>query len=85
MCEEDFLWDFLNKTFPDDHVVIYLYVCGSTRSSDNAINKALKECNYVFAPVYPLAFLKELITEYLEYKKSLYFKGRIKINRDYIL
>lgn len=85
MSEEEFLWDFITKTFPDDHVVIYLYTCGGDRSSENAINRALKECNDVFAPVYPIHILKELIIIFLDFKKAQYFRGKIKIKRDHIL
>ena len=83
MSEEEFIWDFLNKSFPNDHPIIYLYTCGSSRSSDNATNKALKLCCDVFDPVYSIEYLKEIITIYLDFKKSQFFKGKIQIKSIY--
>lgn len=83
MSEDEFIWSYLEDTIPNDHPIIYLYTCGSHRSSDNAINKALKITSDVFAPAYPLVYLKEIITIFLDFKKSQYFKGQIKVTALY--
>lgn len=83
MSEEEFLWEFLHKTFPNDHPIIYLYACGSHRSSDNALNRALRETCEIFDPAYPTSYLKELILIFLDYKKDLYFRRKIKVKPIY--
>lgn len=83
MSEEEFLWDFCVNTFPNHDPIIYLYTCGSTRSSENAINKALKISSDVFSPAYSLSYLKEILIIFLDFKKSQYFKGEIKIKTLY--
>lgn len=79
MSEEQFIWKYLNREFPNDHPIIYLYACGSTKSSANAVDKGIKIISVVFAPAYTIAYLKEILVFFLNYKKQQYFKGEIQV------
>jgi len=79
MSEEEFLREYIERQFPNDHQIIYLYACGGKRSSANAIDKGIAWLSPIFSPTYPTFYLKRILTEYLEDKKSQYFKGEIQV------
>lgn len=83
MSEEEFILKYFNREFPNDHPIVYLYTLGSHKSSTNAIDKGVAIVSIVFSPVYPIFYLKELLTSFLEYKKDQYFKGEIQIKPIY--
>ena len=41
MTDSAMIWKFLSREFPDDHPVIYMYVCGNVRSPKTAIDKSI--------------------------------------------
>jgi hypothetical protein len=79
MSDTRIIYRFLTNEFPNDHPVVYLYVCGQERSQTAATNKGLALLKDVFSPPYSLVYLKELLIEYLDIKKEEYKKGVIQV------
>ena len=70
---------FLSRTFKDDHLAVYLYSIGKSRTQTTAINHVIKNINYVFSSTYPEHYLIIIVKEYLEFKKHQYQNGEIKL------
>jgi len=83
MSDSELIWKFIAREFPDDHVVIYLYVCGNVRSPKTAIDKAMKLLEKVFCPPYEKSYVLTILTGFLDRKKQDYKKGLVKVKPIY--
>jgi DNA-dependent RNA polymerase auxiliary subunit epsilon len=83
MSDERILYKFLRYELTDEHPAIYLYCVGQKRSQKTAIDNAVKIVNAIFCPPYTVEFIKKIVTNFLEYKKSEYKKGNITITPIY--
>jgi hypothetical protein len=79
MTDSEILWKFISREFPDDHMVIYLYVCGNIRSPVTAIDKAMNLLEKIFCPPYDPNYVKTILKGFLERKKDQYKKGLVKV------
>lgn len=83
MNDRTIIFKFLSREFPNEHPIIYVYVCGQKRSEQTSINKILDLTLKVFYPVFSKEFILEIIEEYLKNKKTLYKKGLINVKSFY--
>jgi hypothetical protein len=83
MTESLFISKFIHKEFTDDHPVIYLYVCGNSRSQELAISKAMGLLTIIFCPCILESQIKRLLVLFLETKKEQYKKNLIKVKSIY--
>lgn len=83
MTESLFISTFIHKEFTDDHAVIYLYVCGNSRSQELAVNKAMELLTLIFCPCIPPSQIKRILVLFLETKKEQYKKNLIKVKPIY--
>jgi hypothetical protein len=83
MTDSSIIWKFLSREFPDDHVVIYLYVCGNVRSPQNAMDKAMLITEKIFCPPLDVIFVKTVLKGFLDMKKEQYKKALIKVKPIY--
>ena len=83
MNDRTIIFKFLSREFPNEHPMIYVYVCGQKRSEQTSINKILDLTLKVFYPVFLKEFILEIIEEYLKNKKTLYKKGLINVKSFY--
>jgi hypothetical protein len=79
MSDSRIIWKFLSREFTDDSPVIYLYVCGNTRSPVTAVDNAMKILTPIFCPVLSENFVKSVLIGFLDRKKEDYKKGLIKV------
>jgi hypothetical protein len=82
--DSQIILNYLKYTYPNEHIVIYLYCCGGELSSINAINKIKPDVYKVFNKLIEERFLYETIKNYLEFKKHQFINGEIKINPVYL-
>jgi hypothetical protein len=75
--------NFLSREFPDNHPIIYIYVCGQKRSEKTAIDKIMVLSTQIFCPPLSEFFVLEIVKNFLEDKKNLYKKGLIKVKSFY--
>lgn len=75
--------NFLSREFPDNHPIIYIYVCGQKRSEKTAIDKIMALSTQIFCPPLSEFFVLEIVKNFLEDKKNLYKKGLIKVKSFY--
>lgn len=75
--------NFLAREFPDEHSVIYIYVCGQKRSEKTAIDKVMKLTKQIFCPPFSEFFVLEIVKNFLDNKKIAYKKGEIKVKSFY--
>lgn len=83
MTDTNLIWGFLNRTYPDDHVFIYLYCVGHARSIRQPIDDMNKMCKLVFSPSFTDPTLNAMVLGFLNMKKEQYKKGEIKIKPIY--
>lgn len=83
MSESTILWKFLSREFPDNHTVIFLYVCGNKLNQENVIVKILNLCLPIFSTPLTKQHLKPIIKDFLDMKKKQYLNGEIKIKPFY--
>jgi hypothetical protein len=74
---------FLIREYQDFHQIIYLYVKGGVRSEKLVINEIMKLCNQIFLPGINENFIKTTVKEFLDTKKKLYLKGKVKVKSIY--
>ena len=82
MTESTLISKFLNREYPDDHQVIYLYCCGNVRSPKTAVNRVFSLVNEIFSPI-PKEILEKNVLSFLDMKKNQYRCGEIKIKPIY--
>jgi hypothetical protein len=80
MTESELIWKFISKEFPDEHIIIYLYVCGNVRSPKTSMDKAMIVLEKIFCPPYDKDFIRTLLKGFLDRKKEQYLKGNVKVN-----
>ena len=83
MQDSTIIWKFLSREFQDDHMVIYLYVCGNTRSPQTSINKIMEITTKVFCPPLEEYYVKQIVKAYLDMKKRQYINRQIKVKSIY--
>lgn len=83
MSDSEIIWKFLSKEYKDEHPVIYLYVSNKPKSSANALEKVIELTNLIFGDVYPNTLIKPIAKRFLDYKKSQYMRGEIKVKPIY--
>lgn len=83
MTDRTIITKFLSREFPDEHHIIYIYVCGQKRSEQTAIDKIMLLTKQVFCPPISEFFVLDIVKDYLNNKKSLYKKGLIKVKSYY--
>jgi hypothetical protein len=83
MTDSEILWKFISREFPDDHVVIYLYVCGNVRSPKTAMDKAMVILEKIFCPPYDRNYVQSILKGFLDRKKEQYKKGLVKVKPIY--
>ena len=79
MTDSAMIWKFFSREFPDDHPVIYMYVCGNVRSPKTAIDKAMIISELIFCPTFEVSFVKTILKGFLDMKKDQYTKALIKV------
>ena len=79
MTDSAMIWKFLSREFPDDHPVIYMYVCGNVRSPKTAIDKAMVITKKIFCPPFEVSFIQAILKGFLDMKKEHYHKALIKV------
>ena len=84
MEDAKLILNFLNREYQDDHIAIYLYCCGGLGSNQTALNKILPFVYKVFSPPIPKDSVKNIVVGFLEYKKTLFFSGEIKVKPIYL-
>ncbi len=83
MDDKSIITKFLSLEFPDEHPVIYIYVCGHKRSEKTAIEKIMSISKQIFCPPFTEFFVYDVVLEYLNHKKESYKKGMIKVKSFY--
>jgi len=83
MSDSTLIWSFLDREYPNDHPVIYLYVCGNVRSPNTAIQRVTPLIKQIFYPAISEHIIKTTIIGFLEMKKKLYLKGQIRVKSLY--
>jgi hypothetical protein len=83
MTDSTIIWKFLTYEYPDDHPVVYLYVCGNVRSPKTAIDKSMLLLREIFAPAMSEHTIKTVLIAYLDRKKKQYLKGEIRVKALY--
>ncbi len=83
MIDAKLIIKFLMYEYPDDHLVVYLYVCGNVRSPKVAIKEAMLTLKQIFSPPMDEDFVEKVLLEYLNHKKTQYRKGQIKVQPIY--
>ena len=75
--------NFLTREFPDDHPIIYIYVCGQKRSEKTSIDKIMILSKQIFCPPLSELFVLEIVKIFLDGKKNAYKNGFIKVKSLY--
>lgn len=75
--------NFLSREFPDDHPIIYIYVCGQKRSEKTSIEKIMSLSIQIFCPPFSEFFVLEVVKKFLDDKKNAYKNGLIKVKSLY--
>ena len=83
MTDSELIWKFLSREYPDDHVAVYLYVCGHTRSPNTAMEKVIPLVITIFSPPLSENFVKTVVKAFFDNKKRQYLKGEIKVKSIY--
>ena len=83
MIDAKLILKFLMYEYPDDHLVVYLYVCGNVRSPKIAIKQAMSTLQQIFSPPMDKEFVEKVLLEYLNHKKTQYRRGLIKVQPIY--
>jgi len=83
MQDNTYIWKYLSNQYPDEHVAIYLYVCGGIRSSNHSIQKIMCDTSKIFCPPLSEKQLVTIVTSFLDVKKKQYIMGEIKIKPIY--
>lgn len=83
MIEAKLILKFLTRQYKDEDLIIYLYVCGNVRSANTAIKTTMNDLKKIFSPPLDEEYVKRILIEFLEHKKSLYKKGLIKVKPIY--
>lgn len=77
------IWKFLEREYPNDHQVIYLYCCGNVRSPITAINQIMKLMVKIFSHPINETIVKTVVKGFLDNKKKEYIKGVFKVQPIY--
>ena len=83
MEDSTIIWKFLTREYPDNHQVVYLYVCGTIGAPKISIEHMEQFIKKVFTPIINDNFIKVIIIAYLDNKRKQYLKGEIKIKPNY--
>lgn len=83
MSDSEIIWKYLDREYPNDHLVIYLYVCGNVRSSNRAVTNVTDAIKIIFSPAMNDAIIKTTVIGFLENKLKQYKKGEIKVKSIY--
>lgn len=74
---------FLMREFPDEHPLIFIYVCGQKRSEQTSIEKMMSLTKQIFSPPLHEEFVLDIVKKFLLEKKNLYKKGLITVKSYY--
>jgi len=83
MSDSEIIWKFLTHEYLDDSLVIYLYICGNTRTTQSSINSVLETTQSVFNDTIKKPIQLSAIKAFLIYKKKQYDKGLVKVKAPY--
>lgn len=83
MNDKTIISKFLSLEFPNEHPLIYMYVCGQKNIEQSIIDKIMSLTLKIFNPPISKNYILEIIKEYLENKKTLYKKNLIKVKSFY--
>lgn len=82
MEDSTIIWKFLTREYPDDHQVIYLYVCGNVRSPRTALEKVMNLMKKIFSGISE-QYVRSVVKGFLDLKKKQYIRGEIKVKSIY--
>jgi hypothetical protein len=83
MSDSEIIWKFLEKEYSNDHVIIYLYVCGSIQNKKNAVLTAINSIKLIFSNTINEAIVKSTVEGFLNLKAKLYKNGKITVKSIY--
>lgn len=83
MSDSEIIWKYLDREYPNEHLVVYLYVCGNVRSNKRAFTTVVDAINVIFYPAMNDAIIKATVEGFLENKRKRYQKGEIKVKSIY--
>jgi hypothetical protein len=83
MTDSELILNFLNREYKNDHIIIYLYVCGNKRSIQYSKDQIFKSLNGILFPAISETCVKNTIEIFLNEKKQLFNKGEFKFNPFY--
>jgi hypothetical protein len=83
MSDTIIVYNFLSREFPDNHPVIYIYICGQKASEILAIDKIMSLTKNIFCPPFSEIFILDIVKLFLNDKKQAYNKGLINVKSFY--
>lgn len=83
MQDNTYIFNFIGRNYPDEHIAIYLYVCGSHRTSTRSVEIILSDVKNIFCPPLDEDYLETIVIEFLNNKKKQYIKGEITVKPIY--
>jgi hypothetical protein len=75
MTDLQIIFKHLNRHYPDDHVVTYLYISGDFLNKNMAIRRIFFDTNLIFG--LPEETLKSYIKEFLDEKNYRYLNRKL--------
>jgi hypothetical protein len=82
MTDANIIFIYLEKIIPNDHPLLYQYIIGRDRSKFSATKRVIDECG-AFKNSFPDAFIKKVVSQFLELKKRQHIEGTISVKSIY--
>lgn len=83
MSDSQLIWKILEKEYPNEHLIVYLYVCGSITNKKNATQTAINLIKLIFSNTINDTMVKITVEGFFNLKHNLYKKGMIKVKTQY--
>lgn len=83
MSDSQLIWKILEKEYPNEHLVIYLYVCGSIKNKKTAVKTAIELIELFCSKTINTSIIKATVEGFFNIKVRLYKSGKITVKTAY--
>lgn len=83
MTDTKIIFNIVQKSVPDDHPSVYLYVSGNKLAKQKAINNIVKSFDGILYPPYTIGHVRTVVKSILKLKSDQHKRGEIQISQIY--
>jgi len=83
MDDTKIIFNIIQKSVPNDHPSVYLYISGNRLTKQKAVNNIVKLFDGILYPPYSIGHVRTVVKTILKVKSDQHKRGEIEITKIY--